>query len=292
MQIGDWAATRSLNGLYLELRKLGLETHVAELEAFGFTVVENALPQDLLKRAKAALFTAIESRYERPVDQQTGEGHAGVHAVENLLFQDRVFEEILMQPGPLALVTYLLGESCLLSNLATHAKGPGGAALNLHADVQGNGTPAPFPFFAQVANLNYALTDYDGPGSGAFGIVPGSHRYCRPPNTLESSIEDNRDAVSVDCPAGSAILFHGNAWHGSYIRRTPGWRLNLSVYFHRRYMDPQLRYRELVPADALARNDDRFAVLMGRDMAYGVRDDGVDHEKLMAGFKASRSLHA
>ena len=36
MEIGDWPATRDLNDLYREIRSLGLEAQVAELEAFGF----------------------------------------------------------------------------------------------------------------------------------------------------------------------------------------------------------------------------------------------------------------
>jgi len=43
MEIGDWAATRDLNRIYADIRALGLETNLAELEAFGFTVIEGAL---------------------------------------------------------------------------------------------------------------------------------------------------------------------------------------------------------------------------------------------------------
>ena len=51
MKIGDWSATRSLSGLYREIRELGLETNLAELEAFGFTIIEDALDADLMPRA-------------------------------------------------------------------------------------------------------------------------------------------------------------------------------------------------------------------------------------------------
>ena len=49
-----------------------------------------------------------------------------------LLYDDEVFEEILMEPEPLALITYLLGESCILSSMGCHFKGPGGMPLPLH----------------------------------------------------------------------------------------------------------------------------------------------------------------
>ncbi len=40
MKIGDWKASAELNKVYADARALGLETNIAELEAFGFTVVE------------------------------------------------------------------------------------------------------------------------------------------------------------------------------------------------------------------------------------------------------------
>ena len=39
MQIGDWKSAGSVAPLYRELEQLGLVSNIAELEAFGFTVV-------------------------------------------------------------------------------------------------------------------------------------------------------------------------------------------------------------------------------------------------------------
>ena len=80
-----------------------------------------------------------------------------------MLYEDEIFEDILTAPKPLALVTYLLGESCLLSSMGCHFRGPGGAPLPLHSD-NGNGIPAPFSATSQVANVNYALTPLQPPG--------------------------------------------------------------------------------------------------------------------------------
>jgi hypothetical protein len=35
MEIGDWRSTRDLNALYREIRQLGLETNLAELDALA-----------------------------------------------------------------------------------------------------------------------------------------------------------------------------------------------------------------------------------------------------------------
>ena len=39
MKIENWETAGSLGPLYQELQQLGLETNIAELEAFGYTIV-------------------------------------------------------------------------------------------------------------------------------------------------------------------------------------------------------------------------------------------------------------
>ena len=68
MQIGDWAATRDLNRIYGDIRAFGLETNLAELEAFGFTVIEGALSPDLTTRLRGAVLDAWEERHGRKLD--------------------------------------------------------------------------------------------------------------------------------------------------------------------------------------------------------------------------------
>lgn len=58
MEIGDWRATRGLNDLYREIRERGLETNVAKLDAFGFTVVEDAISTELTGRFFPTTVTA------------------------------------------------------------------------------------------------------------------------------------------------------------------------------------------------------------------------------------------
>src|SRR5512141_3119482 len=142
------------------------------------------------------------------------------------MFKDPLFEDAVLNERPLALITYLLGQSCRLSSLTSHVKGPGGPGLLLHSDTA-NGMPAPFSPFSHVANCNYALTDYTREG-GALAMVPGSHRYFRQPTRVELELDGpgrNPDAVAIEVPAGSAVVWHGNTWHGSFPRKTPGLRI-------------------------------------------------------------------
>ena len=65
MKIEDWESAESMPMLYRELQELGLETNIAELEAFGFTVVppEKAAPPKFLAAAKEALLRIVSDRF-------------------------------------------------------------------------------------------------------------------------------------------------------------------------------------------------------------------------------------
>ena len=279
MEIGEWTATRDLNRNYRDIRELGLETNLAELEAFGFTIIENALSPTLTKRLRDAVLAAGEARYGKPLDL---EHETNVHEVElasYLLYKDPVFEEAVLNPKPLALITYLLGYSCWLSSLTSHVKGPGEVGLLLHSDTA-NGVPAPFSAYSHVANCNYALTDYTEAG-GALAMVPGSHRFHRQPTQWEVALsgnERNPHAIPIEVPAGTAVVWHGNTWHGSFPRKMPGLRVNLATYFCRQYMAPQEIYGDSVPEELLARHgrDSRMAQLLGLNHFNGWRDEGPD----------------
>jgi hypothetical protein len=280
MEIGDWAATRELNGIYADIRRLGLETNLAELEAFGFTVIEGALSPDLTKRLRRAVLDAWEERYRRTLDLENETELKEVELASYLLFKDPVFEAAVLNEKPLALITYLLGQSCWLSSLTSHVKGPGKVGLPLHSDTA-NGVPAPFSAYSHVANCNYALTDYTEAG-GCLAVAPGSHRLHRQPTRWEihlSGNERNPHAIPIEVPAGSAVVWHGNTWHGSFPRTVPGVRVNLATYFCRQYMAPQEIYADSPRAAKLVERhgrESRMAQLLGFNHFNGWREEGPD----------------
>jgi hypothetical protein len=275
MQIGDWSATPDLNEIYRDIRALGLETNLAELEAFGFTVIEDALSPDLTRRLKDTVIGIAEARVGRKLDLENEEQLNDIELIPYLLFKDPVFRESVLNPKPLALITYLLGRHCVLSSLVCHLKGPGGNGLLLHSD-SGNGLPEPFSPYSQVANCNYALTDYTEAG-GCLAMVPGSHRKHRQPTRWEVGLDGNHryeHVIPIEVPAGSAIVWHGNTWHGSFPRKQPGLRVNLSNYYCREYLTPQEAYRGNVPEGFLKEGDERMARLLGADLIHGWKDEG------------------
>jgi ectoine hydroxylase-related dioxygenase (phytanoyl-CoA dioxygenase family) len=281
------------------IEALGLNGNLLELETQGYTVVP-VLSEDKVERAKAAILRRVESQVGRKIDPEkaTSADFHGMAYQHYLIFDDPVFQDILLEPKPLALITYLLGESCVLSSMGCHFRGPGGLPLAFHSDGQATGLMSSV---SMVANCNYALTPYSRE-AGALIMVPNSHRKQRQPTlhenwtaggeTMADIIARNPepeelDTIEWECPKGGvtlninpgdAVIWHGNTWHGGWRRDIPGVRMNLSAYMCRQHIIPQERrgddrYPEVFQRHA---NQPRFAQLLGEKVYNGWREEGPD----------------
>jgi len=262
-----------------EIELLGLERNAWELDTLGYTVLtpEQTSAGDLVPRMRAHLKGMFDVQLGYSLDLENDERFVGgetpigrgVLLPMPLLF-DPMYEHALLNRAMLALVTYMLGESCILSSMSSMLKSRTPETLELHTDNVG--MPSPAPPYPQVANATWALSDYT-PENGATRFVPGSHKSARHPNMAEAL--DMSSAVTVTAPAGSIILWNGGTWHGAVPRTNPGARLSLIMLFCRWYLMPQILMRQVVPAEAIARNPPRFSILMGKRSPYsGMDSDG------------------
>jgi len=263
-----------------EIGALGLEHNAWELDALGYTVLtpEQTGAGDLAAEIREHLLDQFAAQIGHRVDLERDERFAGGPTpigrgmmIPLPLFSHTMYERALLNRPMLALITYLLGESCILSSMSSMLKCRAPEALELHTDNVG--MPAPMPPYAQVANATWVLSDYT-PESGATRFVPGSHKLARHPTRAEAL--DMSTSVTVSAAAGSIVLWQGGTWHGAVARTKPGARLSLILLFCRWYVMPQILLRQHVPAEALARNPPRFATLMGRRSPYsGAETDGA-----------------
>ena len=283
--VADLANSADMAQVWREVRTLGLENHVAELEATGYTVVppEKVAPPEFVNRLRVALARVTKRRLGGDVLDDGGDTDWIVSDVIEatpvmtyLLFEEPEFQEAAVNPVALALADYALGRSCLLSACNGIVKGPGAEDTFLHTDTGGIGVPEPYPHYPLLLNCTWVLTDYTR-ADGALCLVPGSHRKCRAPMAGEGI--DAR--VPIEVPSGSLVVWNGQTWHGAFRRENPGIRLTLVLVYSRAFVMPMERYREEVPADMLKRNPPRFAALLGANQyLYGYKEGGPDREKL------------
>ena len=254
-----------------EITRLGLERNVRDLDDVGYTVL---MPEQVGRGgfADKVLATILDIAERETGSRPSVEGGdsfgdqiaplgRGTHFPE-ILFADPIFEQVVMTEAPLALITYLLGESCELAAMNAVIKAAGDEYLALHVDTP---QPSPLPPYSQVANATWILTDYDAE-NGATVMLPGSHKLCRHP--VGDDVTDFSDAVTIEAPAGSVLIWHGNVWHGALPRKAPGVRVSLITYFTRHYLRRVVAGFPLsqpITEEMLARNSERFAILTNRD---------------------------
>ncbi len=249
------------------IRELGLERNALELDSRGFTLLtpEQAAPAGMATRMRDAILAHSEAVSGVRPDMASGTSHKDLtrlgrsQFLPDILFADRVFEQAIMAPKVLALVSFLLGENCRLDAINGVIKGPGPEYLPLHADAN---QPTPLPSYAQVANATWLLTDYTVP-NGPTVFMPGSHKWGRHPVGAEST--DLSQAEPVEAPAGSVLIWHGNSWHGALARTAPGLRISLVTFFSRHYIrPPRETYASKIDQAMIDRNGPRFARLVDR----------------------------
>ena len=274
--MAEQAEITSQDIVFGEIRRLGLEANVLELEEKGYTVVPDAISEETVARMRDVILrqTQEKSGLDDLPDLEAWDGgtlREGCY----LLFEDEVFEEVVQNPFTVALMQYLLGRSLVLSTVYSHVRAKGDAPLPLHTDQWTLQLSNP----VSVAVANYALVDYER-DHGAFAVVPGSnHELRRPSGSKESDVYANRDCIPLEMKAGSVVVTAGNTWHGAYERKVPGLRLNTAVVYCRSYIKTQELISEGVTQEMLDRNGPLFAQLAGQNNFLGFDRDGPDFSK-------------
>jgi hypothetical protein len=288
MDIGDWKTTAELNAIYSDARKLGVETCIAELEAFGFTIVppEKVAPKGFADRMLAAILRIAEEEGEDSVDLNTrAQKDRPVYGrnLFHLVAKDPVFAEAIMNPVALTLGKYLCGASArLFSNVAFVKRGEAGVT-KIHSDSVG--IPPPLPAYGHMCNISWILTDYTEE-TGTFFLVPGSHRYCRHPTASEQpkmmggQNEDDIGTAAIAKP-GSLLIFNGNLWHGTYPKTDAGLRVHVVTALARNYLDPAEDFSD-VPNGIVKKYGPEFARLLGRDKWQGYGSGGPKYDRMLA----------
>ena len=279
MDIEDWPSAKTLPALYRELKQLDLLEHVAELEAFGFTVLppEKVGPPQQHEAVRDALLDVACERKGCSQAELPGVFSDDQELLRFMLWDDPLFEKIVVNPAALGLVEYLLGSQCILSLCDGWVKGAGDARTGVHCDWAQFEMPT-FPPEPYTANFNYLLSDYTKE-DGALGFVPGSHRWRRWPSPEEAEYWNDR-CHPIEAPFGSMIVWGDHTWHGSYPRRTQGLRLMMLGTFCRPHMQTQEPFRQTVAQAALDRNPLRFARLMDVRGAFSVRQVAAASSKV------------
>lgn len=262
-----------------ELDRLDLLPNVAELETRGFTIVppEKVAPAGFHEQVRDAVLRVAAARFQQPLEALTDFFEDRQENIRFMLWDDPLFESVVLNPAVLGLAQYLVGTGCILSLCNGWIKGPRCAERTpIHVDWADYSVSA-LPAAANTATVNYLLTDYSRT-EGALSFVPGSHRLRRFPSAGEVESWADR-AQPVEAPAGSVAVWSDHTWHGSYERSAPGLRVMMLGLYARPHLQTQEPYRQTCTQEALDRNPVRFASLMDQYGKFPFGRDGLDIDR-------------
>lgn len=208
----------------------------------GYVVVENVIGADLLSRmaetlerierevAAGTLATGLR-RWVTLERDQTHRARADSDTIANIMelpLFDPVFRDLIIHPHVLDVLEALFESSEFsFHNLKSICKMPGGQApFRWHRDL---------PFLPHTSsNLITCMLCVDPmtASNGGTVVFPGSHLSA--PEQVRDADRDLPESqlpadegVTVECPAGSAVLFHTNIIHGGGPNLTSDKRRNV-----------------------------------------------------------------
>jgi len=234
--------------------------HVARIEAAGYTIVEDAVEEELLDELDAELHRLEVDLGIVPARNEF-EGTQTVR-IYNLLVHGKSFEQVPVHPNVLPIVEGVLDRGCLISSLSSIAICEGETPQPIHADDQLMPIPKPHP--PTVCNTMWAVTDFTET-NGATRIIPGSHR-------ADASPEYGRryESVPAEMARGSVLVWHGSLWHGGGANTTPERRIGIAMNYCAGYIRQQENQQLGIPREVAAGFDQRLQELCGYSVYQGL----------------------
>ncbi len=244
------------------------ESERSQFEETGYLIVEDALPEPLVRDLNRAADLLVEQyRTEHDVD-----AHTKVNPFD-FIGKDDVFLDLLDWPRTFPKVWGILGWHIQLYH--THMMtvpplppGEGGEPKRkgwhqdsgqLNTDLETDPRPR------VSVKVGFFLTDTTTLDSGNVYVIPGSHLS----NNLalpDDGVSDPEGAIPLQVKAGSAIVFDRRVWHASGPNRVNVTRKVLYYGYSYRWLRPR---DDMTVDDLLDRSDPIRRQLLGASATGG-----------------------
>lgn len=221
---GTHGFTRSQEALQIDAKLI--DSQRAQLLNDGYLILQDMISDSVLDALRAEAAEHLSHLGRNSFEGKHTQRIYGLPA--KLRSADPFIEHplVLAHLDRLLLPNYLLSQAQVI-NIQTES-----AAQPLHTDDAFYPFPAPRPAIS-IATI-FAIDDFTE-DNGATVIIPGSHKWG---DERRPTVEDR--LVKAIMPAGSCILFMGNAWHGGGENYSGADRLALTC----QYCEPWARTQE------------------------------------------------
>lgn len=236
---------------------------IGEIKELGYAVIPNVLTAQectLLKKHCQQVHEKFSDKIASSSNAQKFHGERAVKMIYNLHNKHEDFLYLINHPVTFPIVQALLQEGSydnkeevILKLSSARSPEDGAPAQQLHIDSSIPGLEVPL-----VMQVVLALDSFD-PDNGSTRFVPGSHKN----RSFAENGKTYSNEVSVDAPAGSAIIYNGGLWHGSGEKRRPGDRWGIILTYTRWFMKTSFDHFRNTPRSVFEKMSDEQKEIMG-----------------------------
>jgi ectoine hydroxylase-related dioxygenase (phytanoyl-CoA dioxygenase family) len=218
-----------------------LQRHLSELSTQGYTIIDNFLDADRLRRVRAGLAPFLNSHHGR----NNFEG-IRTERVYTLVGRGKIFEQIVEDQRVLDILDALFLPNYLLTASQAICISPGETVQPIHSDDSFYPIPRPRP---AISISTIVAVDAFTATNGCTEIIPGSHLWS---DTEVAGMYGGHDhdaptppafeklLIPLIMPAGSCVVCQGTLLHRGGANRSNAPRLA----FSNQYCEPWARTQE------------------------------------------------
>lgn len=225
----------------------------------GYCVVEDVLSDDLLQTSRTQLYE-VQQKILATLGKEKLERAGEIGVLRLMMLFEPNFVKFLEIQQVLEVIDNTVSSTAIM-----HLQN--GFILPSFPEQQ---TPSIFqnnfhPDFRRVLNgylcsinILFTIDDFTKENGGTL-VVPGTHQKIEQPST--EYLENN--AVAVECPAGSMIVFDSTLWHCAGKNISGKDRLAINHMFTRSYFKQQFDYVKALGDKMVASQSPRTQQLLG-----------------------------
>ena len=208
------------------------------LRSQGFAVVEEVLSASFIQATREAMYRAQEA-----IVRDVGEERllrAGEMGVLRLMMKyDPHFFGFLEVPELLTVIDNTVSHTAImhLQNGFILPSAPKGQMPTLFQNSFHRDFPRFLNGYVASINIMFAIDEFSAE-TGATMVVPGTHQGTAAPDQEYLT----KNAIAVECPAGSMVVFDSTLWHAAGANTSGKDRLAINHQFTRSYIKQQIDY--------------------------------------------------
>jgi ectoine hydroxylase-related dioxygenase (phytanoyl-CoA dioxygenase family) len=236
-----------------------LKNVLESVSTFGYAVVEGVLSASFIESTRDAMYRAQE-KILSDVGKERLDRAGEVGVLRLMMKYDRHFFKFLEIPELLEIIDNTVSNTAImhLQNgfilpSSTREHSPRVFQNRFHQDF-----PRVLNGFVASINMMFAIDEFSTE-TGATHVVPKTHQRASSPDQDYLS----KNAVAVECPAGSMVVFDSTLWHAAGANTSGKDRLAINHQFTRSYFKQQIDYVRALGDVAVLSQPPRTQQLLG-----------------------------